>query len=269
MYSACRRSITLIVLFAASLSLAQVRELRVCADPDNLPFSNRKQQGFENHIAGLLAQDLNAHLIYVWQRMGKGFVREYINKSACDLLIGIPSGYSGLLTTTPYYRSTYVFVTARNEKLVPVSLNDPVLHEMKKIGVQVLDDDYTPPAEALARRGMQGEIVGFQTLGADGSAIMRAVADHQIDGAIVWGPFAGYYAKHFPGKLLMNPVSPEVDPPGLPFTFAISMGMRKGNTQLKTDLERVLEQRQKEIRKILTEYGVPQLGLGSQTQARE
>lgn len=269
MYSACRRSVILIVLFAASLSLAQVRELRVCADPDNLPFSNRKQQGFENHIAGLLAQDLNAHLIYVWQRMGKGFVREYINKSACDLLIGIPSGYSGLLTTTPYYRSTYVFVTARNEKFVPVSLNDPVLHEMKKIGVQVLDDDYTPPAEALARRGMQGEIVGFQTLGADGSAIVRAVADHQIDGAIVWGPFAGYYAKHFPGKLLMNPVSPEVDPPGLPFTFAISMGMRKGNTQLRNNLEHVLEHRKKEIRKILTEYGVPQLELAPQTQARE
>jgi quinoprotein dehydrogenase-associated probable ABC transporter substrate-binding protein len=268
MYSPCRSVLFISLVLAASLSFAQQREVKVCADPVNLPFSNQKQQGFENKIAELVAQDLNARLVYVWQRMGKGFVREYMNNSTCDLLIGIPSGYRALLTTTPYYRSTYVFVSRRGQKLTPASFNDPVLHEMKKIGVQVLDDDYTPPAEALARRGMQGEIVGFQTLGADASAIMRAVADHKIDGAIVWGPFAGYYAKQFPGALLLNPVSPEVDPPGLPFTFAISMGVRKGNTQLKLDLERVLIRQQKEIGKILTDYGVPQLELALQA-ARE
>lgn len=269
MYSRCRSLLIGVVLLASTLSFAQQRELKVCADPDNLPFSDQKQQGFENKIAELMAQDLNARLVYVWQRMGKGFVREYINKSSCDLLIGIPTGYRALLTTRPYYRSTYVFVTRRGQRVIPSSLNDPVLHEMKKIGVQVLDDDYTPPAEALARRGMQGEIVGFQTLGTDSSAIMRALLARQIDGAIVWGPFAGYYAKHFPGKVLLNPVSPEVDPPGLPFTFAISMGVRKGNTKLRDELEEVLMRRQNEIRRILNDYGVPQLELAPSTQARE
>ncbi|HEY1464812.1 MAG TPA: quinoprotein dehydrogenase-associated putative ABC transporter substrate-binding protein [Terriglobales bacterium] len=257
------------ILFAASFGFAQENELKVCADPHDLPFSNQKQQGFENKIAELVAQDLHANLHYVWQRMGKGFVREYIDNSTCDLLIGIPAGYRALLTTAPYYRSTYVFVVARNQKLVPVSLNDPVLREMKKIGVQVLDDDYTPPAEALARRGMQQEIVGFQTLGAGASKIMGSVAQHKIDSAIVWGPFAGYYVKRFPGTLLLNPVSPEVDPPGLPFTFAISMGVRKGNTELKFQLEQVLERRRQDIRRILENYGVPQLALVSQTPTSE
>jgi mxaJ protein len=204
----------------------------------------------------------------VWQREGKGFVREYINKGVCDLLIGIPAGYGPLLTTTPYYRSTYVFVVRRDQKVVPASLNDPVLHEMKKIGVQVLDDDYTPPAEALARRGMQGEIVGFQTVGENPAAIIRAVATRKIDGAIVWGPFAGYYARTV-RDLVLKPVEPEVDPPGLPLTFAISMGVRKGNTQLKSEIEAFLRTRRQQIQSVLTHYGVPQLELAPEVVARK
>ncbi len=257
------------IVLGALSSAAQVRQLRVCADPDNMPFSNRRQQGFENRIADLLGKDLHAQLTYVWQREGKGFVREYINKGVCDLLIGIPAGYRPLLTTTPYYRSTYVFVMRRYQKLIPASLNDPVLHEMKRIGVQVLDDDYTPPAEALARRGMQGEIVGFQTVGGNPAAILRAVAARKIDGAIVWGPFAGYYAKTAVRNLVLKPVEPEVDPPGLPLTFAISMGVRKGNTQLKNEIEPFLRTRRQQIQSVLTHYGVPQLELAPEVVARK
>ena len=85
---------------------AQTRDLRVCADPDNMPFSSRDQTGFENRIAAIVAQDLNARLTFVWQRMGRGFVREYLDKAQCDLLIGIPTNYRPVLTTSPYYRST-------------------------------------------------------------------------------------------------------------------------------------------------------------------
>src|SRR5205814_2888740 len=102
-----RRSRAIIFSIWLFVGLAHSRELKVCADPDNLPFSNTKQQGFENRIAELLGRDLNAHLTYVWQRMGRGFVREYLNKSVCDLLIGIPTNYRPVLTTSPYYRSTY------------------------------------------------------------------------------------------------------------------------------------------------------------------
>src|SRR5438045_3711662 len=222
------------VLISIALpTLAFARDLRVCADPNNLPFSNTKQQGFENRIAELIARDLHAHLSYVWQRMGRGFVREYLNKSVCDLLIGIPTNYRPVLTTTPYYRSSYVFVTRRDGRMKPASLNDPSLRQMK-IGVQVLEEEYTPPGTALARRGLQNEIVGFDTTGDDPDSIIRAVADRKVDTAIVWGPLAGYFASKI-GGLQLTPVVPEVDPPGVPFTFAISMGVRKGNTQLRDE----------------------------------
>ena len=252
------------LVVAAGLN-AQARELRVCADPDNMPFSRRDQTGFENRIAAIVAQDLNARLTFVWQRMGRGFVREYLDKAQCDLLIGIPANYRPVLTTSPYYRSTYVFVSRQREP-VP-SLDSPALHGLK-IGVQVLEEEYTPPGEALARRGLQGTIVGFDTIGDGADSIVRAVADQKVDIAIVWGPLAGYFAKEFSHNLRVTPVEPEVDPPGLPFTFAISMGVRKGNVALRDELQQVLLNRKADIRAILDDYGVPQLPLASLANAQ-
>ncbi len=243
-----------IVIFAFPV-LAQPT-LRVCADPANLPFSNRQQQGFENRIAELVARDMHARLSYQWQRMGRGFVREYLSSGRCDMVVGIPANYAQMLTTRPYYRSTYVFVSRRSARVQPASFNDPELHTMK-VGVQVLDDDYAPPAHALARRGMQANIVGFETTGADAPSIIRAVANKKVDTAVVWGPLAGYFAKQYPGKLTLTPVQPEVDPPGLPFTFAISMGVRKGNKQLRDKLQHFLDHHQREVESILRRYGVP------------
>ena len=249
-----------VMLFTAS---AFARDLRVCADPDNLPFSSNKQQGFENRIAELVAQDLHARLVYQWQRMGRGFVRDYLNTGECDALIGIPANFKPVLTTSPYYRSTYVFVNRRNGTLKPASLDDPALHQLK-IGVQVLEEDYTPPATALARRHLQDQIVGFDTTGEDADSIIRAVADHKVDIAIVWGPLAGFFAKKYPG-LELTPVTPEVDPPALPFTFAIAMGVRKGNTTLRDELESVIEKRRAEINAILDRYEVPRLEMAPLT----
>ena len=250
------------------MAAGQNRELRVCADPNNMPFSDVKQEGFENRIAALVAKDLDAHLTYVWQRMGRGFVREYLDKAKCDLLIGIPANYHPVLTTDPYYRSTYVFVSRSDRGLQLASFNSPDLHGIK-IGVQVLDEDYTPPAEALARRGLQGAIVGFDTTGDGASSIIEAVAKHKVDAAVVWGPLAGYFAKKFSGHLQLTPVEPEVDPPALPFTFAISMGVRKGNTTLHDQVQNILDRHSSEIRNILTEYGVPQLPLAPQITAKD
>jgi quinoprotein dehydrogenase-associated probable ABC transporter substrate-binding protein len=244
---------------------AFARDLRVCADPDNLPFSNNKQEGFENRIAELVARDLHAHLVYQWQRMGRGFVRDYLNTSQCDLLIGIPANFKPVLTTGSYYRSSYVFVNRRNEKLKPVSFDDPELRRMK-IGVQVLEEDYTPPATALARRHLQDQIVGFDSTGQDADSIVRAVAERKVDIAIVWGPLAGYFAKRYP-NLALSPVIPQVDPPALPFTFSIAMGVRKGNIALRDELESVIETRQQEINAILDDYGVPRLEMAPKLAA--
>jgi mxaJ protein len=253
------RFLDLVAIVVVLAGLAQAREVRVCADPDNLPFSDNQRQGFENKIADLLAHDLNAELVYVWQRMGRGFVREYINNDKCDLVIGIPSNYRPLLTTAPYYRSGFVFVTRRDRKPQPTSLDDPELRRMNKIGVQVLDEQYAPPGDALARRGMQAEIAGFRTTGKDAGSIIRAVVDGKVDAAIVWGPLAGYFVRNYAPLLQLTPVSPEVDGPGIPLTFGISMGVRKGNDALRNELQSFLERQQREIQKLLSSYGVPQL----------
>ena len=258
MYSLFRRfSCAFVVASACFCAIAQAAPIRVCADPGNLPFSNRRQQGFENRIAELLARDMHTQLVYVWQRMGRGFVREYLNNSRCDVLIGVPVNYSQVDPTRPYYRSTYVFVSRLRAQLRPASLNDPKLHSLR-IGVQILDDDYATPAHALARRGMQRNIVGFESTGNQASSIVRAVAVGQVDTAIVWGPLAGYFAERYRG-LTLTPVQTEVDPPGLPFTYAISMGVRKGNTCLRDRLQEFLDRHATEIQRIIHIYGVPQV----------
>jgi len=254
----------LLLIFDVQVN-AQDRQLRVCADPNNMPFSSRNETGFENRIAALVAHDLNARLIYVWQRMGRGFVREYLDKSQCDFVAGIPTNYPAVLTTSPYYRSTYVFVSRQGK---PVSsLDSSSLHGLK-IGVQVLDEQYTPPGEALARRGLQSSIVGFDTIGDGADSIMRAVVDQRVDLAVVWGPLAGYFAKTIDRDLRVAPVEPEIDPPGLPFTFAISMAVRRGDLDLRDQLEKILVDRRSDIRTILDGYGVPQLPIAALVSAQ-
>jgi ABC-type amino acid transport substrate-binding protein len=154
-----------------------------------------------------------------------------------------------------------VFVSRRAQTLELARGFDSSDLRRLKIGVQVLEEEYAPPGEALARRGLQAAIVGFDTTGDGAESIVRAVARREVDIAVVWGPLAGYFARRFPGNLTLTRVEPEVDPPGLPFTFAISMGVRKGNLALRDELERILTKRQPEIRNILNEYKVPQIPL--------
>jgi mxaJ protein len=259
-------SFAAVALLLIAPAIASGRELRICADPDNLPFSNAQQQGFENRIAEIVARDLHAHLSYEWQRMGRGFVREYLNKSRCDVLIGIPARFPAVSTTLPYYRSTYVFVTRKGSGFDPVSLNDPSLHGAK-IGVQALEEEYTPAAEALARRGMQGSLVGFYGVGRHAGDAVRAVAAGKVDLAIVWGPIAGYVARHVDSQLELRPVIPEMDPPSLPFTFEIAMGVKAGNNTLRQELDGVVQRHRAEIQQILFNYGVPQLQMLPRSEA--
>jgi mxaJ protein len=256
------------ILLLSTLALqAHARELRVCADPENMPFSNIRREGFENHLAELLADALDAHLTYVWQRMGRGFVREYLGAAKCDLLIGVPANFPPVLTTVPYYRSSYVFVSPSDQQPID-SFDSPRLRGLK-IGVQVLDEDFAAPGQALARRGLQNTIVGYDTTGDGAGSIVDAVASKKIDLAIVWGPLAGYFVRQHPHSFQIHPVEPEIDPPGLPFAFDISMAVRKDNNALRDELNAFLTKYSQKIRATLTEYGVPQLPLSSATSAQE
>ena len=258
------------LLFGAGLCLvaasgAAARELRVCADPNNLPFSNQQQQGFENKIADLVAHDLNAKLSYTWWAQHRGFVRNSLNAHECDLLIGVPASFERTFNTIPYYRSTYVFVTRRDRHLNIRSFDDPALKRLT-IGVQMIGDDFTntPPAHALTQRGMVRNIRGYSVYGDyrqpnPPARIIDAVARGDVDVAVAWGPLAGYFAQKAPVALDITPVSPQIDLPFLPFVFDISMGVRRGDTALKERLNTVITRRKPEIDRILEQYGVPRV----------
>jgi quinoprotein dehydrogenase-associated probable ABC transporter substrate-binding protein len=239
------------------------RELRVCADPNNLPFSNRREEGLENRIARLIAADLGIPLRYTWWPQRRGFIRNTLTARKCDVVMGTPPETERVLTTRPYYRSTYVFVSRKDRGLNVRSLNDPVLRRLR-IGVQLVGDDYanTPPVHALSRRRIVGNLVGYSVFGDYSqenppARIVDAVAAGAVDLAIVWGPLAGYFAKHSAVELEVVPVSPAEDPPSLRFRFDISIAVRPGEQALKAALEAVLDRKKAAIDAILTEYGVP------------
>lgn len=251
----CSRFLSLTLLALMLVAAAAGAELRVCADPDSLPSSNRQMQGYENRIAALVARDMNARLVYEWQRLGRGFVRDILNKGRCDVLLGIPTNFPRVLTTDPYYRSRYMFVTRRDRQLHLRSFDDPALRDLK-IGVQVLREEYAPPGQALGRRGLVGNIVGFETPGESPNAIVNAVLRKRVDAAVVWGPQAGYYARTHRTELELTP-TPAGDTAALPMEFSISMGVRKGDSELRDKLNAVLHRRKTDIDRILRSYGVP------------
>jgi mxaJ protein len=237
--------------------------LRIAADPNNLPFSNDRREGFENKIAELVAGDLGMQIEYEWRAQRRGFFRQTLREGTAHLVPGVPAGFELALPTQPYYSSTYVFVTRQDRRLDIRSFDDPALSDLK-IGVQLVGDDgaNTPPAHALAARGIIRNVVGF-TLYGDYSQenpparIVDAVAGGDIDVAVVWGPLAGFHAKRQPVPLKLTPVPPTDDRTKLPFAFSIAMGVRKQDRELRDKLNAALSRRRDDIERILDDYGVP------------
>jgi quinoprotein dehydrogenase-associated probable ABC transporter substrate-binding protein len=250
-------------LFAAGAMLAANQPvLRVCADPNNLPFSNQQGQGFENKLAEMLAAQLGARLKYTWWAERQSFLKNSLEAGRCDLVMGLPASLPSVATTRPYYQSTYVFVSRHDRNLHVTSLGDPRFSEWR-VGVHVVGDDYAPPAAALARRGITRNIIGFSLFGSHGavspaSKVIDAVANGQIDVAIVWGPFAGYFAKQQKTALDIVPVSPAKFL-AIPFTYEIAAGVRKGDSVLLARIDEALADNSAGIRQILDRYGVPQV----------
>ncbi len=244
-------------------------ELRVCADPNNLPFSNEKLEGYENKIAAVLAKDLGYRLSYFWLKQRQGFFRQTLGAHRCDVVIGVPSGFERVLTTKPYYRSGYVIVTPTHRALSFTSYDDPRLKDLK-IGIHVTgkDGSNSPPAHALGKHHLEKNLVGYSMWGEASEKnpqgkVVAAVNQGVIDLAIVWGPFGGYFAKPF-GKALTVELAPS-DPllGDMPFAYDISMGVRKEDTALAEKLNNSIQRRQGEIARILGEYRVPLIPLAS------
>ncbi len=252
----------LIALLAAGSGVeAQTSEavdrsaLRVCADPANLPFSNRAEEGFENKIADLLAEDLGVPVRYTWFPQTTGFVRNTLDARRCDLVIGISLGFELLQNSNPYYRSSYALVYRSDSGLAIESLTDPALKDLR-LGVVAR----TPPGTIMARQGLLGNTRPYHLMtdtrfNKPGKKMVKDVVAGEIDVGVLWGPIAGYYAsKHDAPPTIV----PMVGKPGeTRLDFRITMGLRFNEPDWKHQINDLIAKKQVEINAILMDYGVP------------
>jgi mxaJ protein len=248
----------LFALVAANLCLPLMgaSPLRVCADPDNLPFSNRAAAGFDDRIATLVAHDLHREIVFVWTRPRRGFLREQFNKNACDVLLGVPIGLHGVAVTEPYYTSSYAFVSPARQHLQITSFTDEHLNG-QRIGLQILEEDLSPPSLPLIRSGHAGQIVGFESFGEQEGDVVKAVADGRVGIAVVWGPVAGYFARNSRVPLTVTPVSRAYSFAGVPFTYSMGFGVHKQDRALLEELNDSIRRLQPKIKQVLAAFAVP------------
>jgi mxaJ protein len=245
--------------------------IRVCADPDNMPSSNDKGEGYENRIAELIAKELDSKLSYVWYPTRRGYFR-ILNGTYCDLAIEAPTELDMAGVTKPYFRSGYVFVTRRGSGLEDLtSLADPRLKRLK-IGINTYtsDGENSPPAMALSRYGVVGNLTGYNTFFSDQARpedIIKGVANKDVDVAIAWGPLAGYFAKQSAVPLVLAPLPARDSLSDLPFQFNIGLAVRRRDTEFRDSLQAVIVRRGPEIQAILKEYNIPTLPI--EAEARE
>ncbi len=278
MCSACRRAAAALraavvgaalIASAACVMPSQAADaaapLRVCADPNNLPYSNDRLEGFENRLAALVAADLGTTVQYVWWAQRRGFLRNTLNARICDVVMGVPDGIDLARTTRPYYRSTYVFVTRRDRGLRLRSFDDPVLRRIR-IGVPLIGEDgaSAPPAHALSRRGIVRNVAGYSVYGDYRTAnpparLIDAVAAGDIDVAMAWGPLAGFFAAAQRTPLDIVPVEQPLDTPFLPIAFDISMAVRRADGALAVRLNQLLERRRTDVDAILAAFHIPRV----------
>jgi quinoprotein dehydrogenase-associated probable ABC transporter substrate-binding protein len=231
--------------------------LRVCADPADLPFSNRKGDGFENKIAEIVAAALKVPLRYYWLQKGPGFITNTLGMKLCDVIIGYPVGAELVLHTSPYYRSTYVLLAPRGTLAGVTRLSDPAL-KGKRIGIIA----GTPPGDHLAANGLIEHVKPYSPylLGADrsttpASAMVADLVSGALDVAVLWGPAAGGLARQAGADLDMVPLLQESERPAL--SFRIGLAVRPNEHAWKRTLDRVLRQRRVEIAEVLQDYKVP------------
>jgi quinoprotein dehydrogenase-associated probable ABC transporter substrate-binding protein len=232
-------------------------ELRVCADPNNLPFSNEAGEGFENKIAEALGQELSLPVKFTWFPQVIGFVRNTLQAGRCDLVIGTVAGDETMQTTTPYYYTSYVVVFRADKGLSFADFTDP---KLKSLHIGVVAG--TPPANLLVRYDLMANVRPY-ALTVDTRyespthQIVADVASGAIDAAMLWGPIAGYYIQRDKLPLTLVRLKTEPDTPRM--EYHIAMGVRANDAEWRRRINDAIHKRQAEITGILRDYGVPLL----------
>ena len=271
----------LLLVLACGLSMSTFADegqaFRVCADPKNLPFSSKALDGFENKIAQLWARELGLPLEFTWFPQRRGFVRNTLKAPdesgdgyKCDVVMGVAAGFDQLLTTRPYYRSTYALVYMKGRGLDDVTSGkqfidlNPEIRDRLRIGAFTP----TPGAKWLARHGMTEQMVAFVAMSGDpdaypGEIIEKELAGGRLDAAIVWGPIAGFFAKQAEGaEIVVVPLDSE---PGIRFDFAIAAGVRYGDGERKRVLEELMRKSAAPMQAVFAAYNVPLLDMAGAT----
>jgi quinoprotein dehydrogenase-associated probable ABC transporter substrate-binding protein len=271
----------LLLVLACGLSMStfanERQAFRVCADPNNLPFSSRAQEGFENKIAQLWARELGLPLEYTWFPQRRGFVRNTLKAPdesgggyKCDVVMGVAAGFDQLLTTRPYYRSTYALVYTKGRGLDDVTSGQQFIDLNPKIRDRLSIGAFTPTpgAKWLARHGMTEQMVAFVAMSGDpdaypGEIIEKELAGGRLDAAIVWGPIAGFFAKRAEDvDIVVIPLESE---PGIQFDFAIAAGVRYGDGEGKRVLEELMHNTAAPMQAVFAAYNVPLLDMAGAT----
>jgi len=251
-----------------SIELVDPKVLRVCADPRNLPFSNEKGEGFENRLAELLATKLQKKIDYMYFPQATGFVRMTLGAHRCDVIMGFPQGDDLVQGTNPYYRTAYALVSKQDSGLEDVTaLKDPRL-KGKHIGIVA----GTPPATNMAVNGLMTNAKPYPLMidtrvDSSAEAMITDLNKGDIDAAILWGPMAGFYAKKSNPPLHVTPLVKEKTGPQL--VYRIGMGVRRADQNWKRLLNRLIQENQPEINKILSDYGLPLLDENNQVITAE
>lgn len=243
--------------FAQTSDLVDRTSLRVCADPANLPFSNKDKQGFENKIAELIAGQLDVPVRYTWFPQSIGFIRQTLDKKKCDIIIGYVSAHELVLNSNPYYRTSYVLIHRKGEFEGLKNLNDTRL-KGKKIGVIA----GTPPVTVLALNDLLDNIKSYHRMVdrryfSPAEQMIDEIAKGELDVGLLWGPIGGYFAKKASKPLTVIPLVNETK--GGRMSYRITFAMRRGEKVWKRQLNRIIRRKQDEINKILLDYGIPLL----------
>jgi len=241
-----------------SIELVDPKVLRVCADPRNMPFSNEKGEGFENKLAELFAAKLQKKLDYMYFPQATGFVRVTLGSHRCDVIMGFPQGDDLAQGTNPYYRTAYALITKKGSGLDDVRTLEDEQLKGKHIGIVA----GTPPATNMAAAGLMANAKPYPLMidtrvDSSAQAMIDDLNSGAIDAGILWGPMAGFYAKHAATPLLVTPLVKETAGPKL--VYRIGMGVRAADQNWKRQLNRLIQENQPEINKILLDFGVPLL----------
>ncbi len=248
---------------AAAIGETARPALRVCADPNNLPFTNLRGEGFENAIAQVIAGQMGRRVEYYWQPQRRGFLRTTLQAHRCDVVMSVPATLERLRVTRPYYRSTYMFVSRRDRSLDVRSFDDARLRSLD-VGIQITGEDYEnpPAAQALAARGLVDRVRGYPVYGDYSQplpqrTIIDAIVAGTVDIAVIWGPVAGYFATRAAVPLRVEPVTSRRGVDLAPFVFDLSIGVRRDDVALSRSLDSALRERAAQIDRILRQFGIP------------